>query len=219
MWDIVKKITFATLGVLGTGTLMIVPVSAEADNRPRPRQPATLLRPQSLPYALSCWTIPATRSLTLVPNQIGADASSTTSYGIKGCDAFVVDIRVTSASTPPAGYLASFSFFHEPNQGIGIPNRAKCTSTDISVSYWRKADGQTAFSSVGGGKIKGVWLDNPPPPGFPCSLDAQPGFKRPPTSFNLPSGGKVDVYRVVISSKQNSAKTVVKAGLAHLAEQ
>src|SRR5436190_15956592 len=140
-----KKLTtaVAALGVLGAAALTIAG-NANAEKRP-PAIATPIKAPMVAQLAMNCGSVAASKTQALGTNQIGVSASSTTSYGVTGCDSFVVDTTVTSASTPAGGYQPPFGYSHEPGAGIGVPDKAKCESTVISVSYWKKLNGATAF--------------------------------------------------------------------------
>jgi hypothetical protein len=209
------RTALATIGVLGIGLAVVGSAAADKKRGDVKNAPAVIRKPAgAVVQATPCANATADRAAFLGRGDIAAEVSSTRSYGTAGCDKFVVNIRVNATSTPTGRYYPDVAFWHDPVAGPGPSDKAKCESSVVSVEYFRRVNGQSAFSKVGGGTIKGVW--NAGTEFQPCSLVRQPGFQDPPAKYSLPSNGTDDYYRVAISYKQLNQRMPVKAGLRHI---
>jgi hypothetical protein len=216
-----KLITpLGSLGVLAVGALTLAG-SASADVAKPPIGPAPIKGPPVSAVLKKCDAAGAAKTLAFGPNQPRIEALSTTTYGTPGCDMFVVDMTVTSASTngSPTSYDPNVRFTYHPDfESAPAQTQAACESTGASVAFFKKAHGQSGFTKVGGGTAKGKWNPNAASYIPKCSLEKQAGFQAPPASFALPNAaGKTDTYRIAISLKEGTAKKVVKGGLEHKA--
>ena len=211
-----KKLTtaLAALGVLGAGALSISG-NASADTVKQPVVAQPIKAPIAAALVKTCGSVAAAKTQALGAGQIAVEAASLGgNYGVPGCDKFVVDTTVTSASLAPGSALPPFNFSYQPS-GLGSSDKARCESSVVQVEFYKKAHGATGFTKIGGGTIKGNWSDSAPQ--FKCMLNNQAGFQSPP-QFAVPGAGKTDVYRIAISSKELNQKTLVRGGLSHVPE-
>jgi hypothetical protein len=215
------KTALFALGALGLGASAFGG-SASADVAKPPVGPAPIKAPMTMAVTKPCSEVGAAKTQALGPNQATVEAASTTTYGTPGCDSFVIDTTVTSASTigSPTSYDPKVHFNYEPASDGSAPaqTQAACQSTVASFSFYKKLHGQTAFTKIGGGTAKGKWNPNPGNYQSKCTLEKQAGFEAPPAKLALPNAaGKTDTYRIAISFKEGIAKKAVKGGLAHQA--
>jgi hypothetical protein len=217
-----KQLTtvLSALGVLAAGALALAG-TASADVAKPPAGPGPIKAPAVSAVLKKCDDAGAAKTLAFGPNAPSIEAVSSTAYGTPGCDMFVVDMTVTSASTigTPKTYDPAVRFTHDPNfESAPAQTQAGCQATVASVAFFKKLHGHTGFTKVGGGTAKGKWNPNAASYIPKCSLEKQPGFQAPPANFALPNAaGKTDTYRIAISLKEGTAKKVVKGGLEHQA--
>lgn len=177
-----------------------------------------------IPLPDFCKTANAHATLNLGPGILGSQATSIGGNYFQpntiGCNRFVVDIKVPYNSSGPAGFLPSGSI---ESGAIGLPGgitnyyggfsipstKAECTSYLQYTSFYKKAQGQSAFSLVKSGKTTGTWNDTY----AYCKLTSAPLYSDV-SGFIPPSSG-TDVYRVAVSVKVGGTYRTVRVKASH----
>jgi hypothetical protein len=183
---------------------------AESDARAQPKlpQPPAVPTPPrpDLADILTCSTIPADKTLTFPAISWGVREEGGT-YGSQFCDAFVVDVVVTSESARlPAGASMVIKFQNLiPNWELIRPkDKASCEASSVLGDFYRKADGETKFTRLFRWTPTLVWM------GDVCRLPQMPDH-----SYVPPAAGKKDTYRVVASFLNGTTKGSVTGGMFH----
>jgi hypothetical protein len=181
-----------------------------------------------------CAIVAADKTIDWAAGQMSVKAESpSTSYGHAApgggsCNAYLVDINVTPATAKSPGQ-PSFSLigFDPAREGtsasvygytVNVPE-AECSQWVQSVSIYKKAQGASGFSYVGGGIERGVWkksnggLFNQ----SVCQVVPESTFKQY-GAFMPPASG-TDTYRVAFSAHLGTAPAHAGAFGEHLPAQ
>lgn len=153
--------------------------------------------PQLRQIADGCRTATADASLTFGPTATELTNRSTPVYGTADCGRYVVDINV-GQSQPVSQFANTFGVWGNVARPDAFSS-STCPGLEVDVSYYKKAAGQTAFTRIGGGKLKGHWVPAAGLGAARCELEPQAGFRDPGHSLAYPSAG-TGAYRVAVSA-------------------
>jgi hypothetical protein len=183
-------------------------------------QVVTVVPPMNPRLIQSCATTTSDWAVTFTPNwpRVGW-WSQTPSYGHPGCSAWVVDVHVpaTAAQAPP-GYTKEIVFTGDDpasdNGGVTSLPADKCSSYLVKTVLYKKAQGASTFTRIGGGFQRGYWV-GPGGNGFStagCHVNNEAGYNIP---IVTPPATGTDVYRVAVSVHVAGVQRTARMMAAH----
>jgi hypothetical protein len=168
----------------------------------------------------TCANAPADATLNWGANQATIGASSpNVNYSHPNCEAWIVDINVSSATaSAPSGYASGVTFSgDDPERDNGgmtsyVP-QADCAKYVEQVQIFKKGPG--GFTQVGGGYARGVWygsgtLFNG------CVLTPEYGGFGPWSYSVTPPSSGTETYRVVTSTHLGTTRAHARGFGTHM---
>lgn len=205
---------FLATVVIGAAIASAIAPSTNARAQVEPQGPGAQATNPVLAALTACEKVSPNASLTLAEGQQQVEAMSRSTYGGKDCNAFVVDVDVTSKSVGPNGPSeSSFAPFADVKRDFRSLGPAACAAADIelNVSFYAMRSG--AWKWIGGGLMKatggqvGAYFSG-------CMLTAQGSYKTPRWD-PLPAPGKTDKVRIVAVATKAGKKISAVAGVQH----
>src|SRR5262249_12987912 len=138
----------------------------------------------------------ATIDLNTIASLQGTVTSPDGGYICVGCKRFVVDVKLPTKSANAIRQLDGT--FVE-----ALDTKSKCEAAQLTVHWWRKPAGATAFTTAGGGTTRGNWTNNA------CTMTPTTGYTA--TTYYYSTGSAAgDTWRVAVGGVIHTVPAQVK---------